>query len=278
MKKCILISIIILPHMPRDKTSYKRTSPLSSGAGDDNDYVATRSLLDGRLRPFSVSDVPGRIQGSVATVSTELWWFRLWGENCGGGESSDRCTSPKREREERDRDITTLILLQPWRISLCIQLTLIRSKTWERSTLVQKIKATTSLSTLWDCTAEMKKSYRLCQDGSDPSGDQSYSGSSCQSRVVRPATLCHLCSSHGGQRACWKHVDPDPTRKHQQSVCDFKTKLQSNCSQAMWLLSEPHHNNYLGLLGMFGQPPPLSGWQQGGFLNLWSPRHWKGIS
>lgn len=73
----------------------------------------------------------------------------------------------------------------------------------------------------------MKKSYRLCQDGSDPSDDQPCSGSSCQNRTVRPATLCHPCSSHGGQRACWKHVDPDPIGKYQQAVFAI---WRQNCS------------------------------------------------
>lgn len=65
----------------------------------------------------------------------------------------------------------------------------------------------------------VRLSYRLCQGGSGPSDDESYSGSSCQNRLVRPATLCRLSGSHAGQRACWKHVDPDPTRiSDQQSV------------------------------------------------------------
>lgn len=67
--------------------------------------VVSRSLLDGRSKYFSASDVPGRIQGSVATVSSELWRLRLWRENRRGEESSssDRSTGPGDE-EERDRE------------------------------------------------------------------------------------------------------------------------------------------------------------------------------
>lgn len=35
---------------------------------------------------------------------------------------------------------------------------------------------------------------------------------------------------------------------------------------------------YLGTLWLFGQPPPLPGWQQRGFFKLWGMRHWKGIA
>lgn len=58
------------------------------------DYVISLSFLDGLSRPASVSEVPGRSQGSV---SAELGWLGLWGENA----LSKSSTGPGREEERR---------------------------------------------------------------------------------------------------------------------------------------------------------------------------------
>lgn len=71
---------------------------------------------------------------------------------------------------------------------------------------------------------------------------------------------------------------PEDTRLTRAHTCTQVTWLCRVQYVKLWSVCVVCKAEYLGKLWLFGQPPPLPGWQLGGLLELWSVRHWKCIA